>query len=186
MLRRKERDRANLAEKKLEELNESAAAKDAKIFSLMEKVSDGEERFEHEKLSHEKTKEALQEAKATIRQREAELQALQLQMSDHKKSATTFQQKLAALEKLAVEFEDFAVEANNAEADMEAWRQALEDRRAKALSMLEAAERSAVAVLSQLDNKGAEAQAVHALSQQVLRHAVETRGHQMLFGSKPR
>lgn len=168
VLRRKERDRANLAERQIEQLNESLAAKDMQISGLMEKVTDSEAQLQQEQKDHEQTRQALQEAQAALRQREAEIQALQSQVDGQRQSATTAQQKLAALEKLAADFEAFAGEADADEEDIEAWRDALEARRAKALTILEAAERSALAVLSRLDHQGAEAQAVKSLAQQVL------------------
>ncbi|KAL8452173.1 hypothetical protein Emed_001480 [Eimeria media] len=167
VLRRKERDRANVAEKQIEQMNESLAEKETQISSLMEKISEGEARLQLEQQKHDETRETLQQVQTELKKRDAEVDALQLQIEDQRRAAAGIQSKMAALEKLAAEFDAVAGEAKEDEAELEAWRNALEARRAKALALLQAAEQSALSVMTQLDENGGGAQAVNALSHQV-------------------
>ena len=176
MLRRKERDRAKVAERQVEHLKETIAAKDTQIAGFMEKVSDSAVLLQREQTEHEQTQKALQAAQATVKELDAEVQALRLQLNDHKKSTAVIQQKMSSLEKLTTEFEALAGETQASEAALEAWHDALEARRAKTLKILEAVELSALAVISQLAKEGVEAQAVHELSQQVLSPASGHKG----------
>lgn len=158
--RRNERDRANIAEQQVKQLNESVALKDRQIAELTEKGKDGVTLLQREQEAHNKTREALTAARL-------EIEALQQQLRDQKSSASTVQQKLESLEKLAQEFEALSGEAEANEKDMQAWHDSVEERRAKAMAILESAERSALAVLSQLDQGAADALAVNELAQQV-------------------
>ncbi|KAL8434858.1 hypothetical protein ACSSS7_002824 [Eimeria intestinalis] len=167
VLRRKERDRANLAEKQVEQMNGSLAEKETQISGLMEKISEGEARLQLELQKHDETRETLQQVQSELKKRDAEVDALQLQIEDQRKAAAVVQNKMAALEKLAAEFDAFAGETRTDEAELEAWRDALEARRSKALALLQAAELSALSVMAQVDESGGGAQAVTALSQQV-------------------
>ncbi|KAL8452335.1 hypothetical protein Emag_002454 [Eimeria magna] len=167
VLRRKERDRANVAEKQIEQMNESLAEKETQISGLMEKISEGEARLQLEQQKHDETRETLQQVQTELKKRDAEVDALQLQIEDQRRAAAVVQTKMAALEKLAAEFDVFAGETKEDEAELEAWRDALEARRSKALALLQAAEQSALSVMAQLDENGGGAQAVNALSHQV-------------------
>lgn len=159
MQRRKERDRANAAERQVEELRASLAAKEQEISKLMKNSENGVTLLEKEQKEHLKTREALAAAQATLKQQAAELQAPHLQ-----------QHKLDSIRKLAKDFQALSDEAEAEEREMEAWHTEVEERRAKALSILEEAERSAIAVFSQLDKGAADASAVSELSQQVRHH----------------
>ncbi|KAL8273262.1 hypothetical protein Esti_002763 [Eimeria stiedai] len=167
VLRRKERDRANLAEKQVQQMSKSLAEKETQISGLMEKISEGEARLQLEQQKHDETRETLQQVQSALKKRDAEVDALQLQMKGQRKAAAVVQSKMDELEKLAAEFDAYAGETKKDEAELEAWRDALEARRSKALALLRAAERSAISVMTQLDDNGGAAQAVNALSHQM-------------------
>lgn len=171
VLRRKEQDRANVAEREVQHLSETIAAKDAQIATLQEKVANSEAKLQQEQLEHERTKTDLQTTQTALRQRDAELESLREQLVEQRRTTSTTQQREAALEKLTADFEALAKEAEADEADMEAWRDALEARRSKMLAILEAAERSALGDLPQLSKENADSQTIAALSEQVLSRA---------------
>lgn len=167
VLHRKERDRANVAEREVEHLNETIAAKDAQIATLQEEVAKSEAKLQQAQLEHEQTKTSLQATQTELRQRDAELESLREQLVEQRRTSNTTQQRVVALERLTADFEALAKEAEADEADMEAWRDALEARRSKMLAILEAAERSALGDLPQLSQEGADSQTMAALSEQV-------------------
>ncbi|KAL8431541.1 hypothetical protein Efla_000587 [Eimeria flavescens] len=167
ILMRKERDRANLAERQVNQLNGSLAEKDEQISNLLEKITDGEALWKAEQQKHEETRGILEQVQTALRQKEAQLEAVEKQMNEQRSAVAATQAKLAALEVLAAEYEASAGEAKAEEADIEAWRNQLEARRSKALALLKAAENSASSVMSQLEEKGGSAEAVNAIAQQV-------------------
>lgn len=172
VLHRKERDRANVAEREVEHLNETIAAKDAQIATLQEKMANSEAKLQQAQLEHEQTKTALQATQTELRQRDAELESLREQLVEQRRTTNTTQQRVVALERLTADFEALAKEAEADEADMEAWRDALEARRSKMLTILEAAERSALGDVPQLSQEGADSQTMAALAEQVLSRAL--------------
>lgn len=156
MQRRKERDRANAAERQVEDLRVSLAAKEQEISELIKSSKGSATLLEKEQQEHLKTREALAAAQAAMKHQTSEAQ------SPHMQKHT-----LDSLRKLAKDFEAISAEAEEEEHDLEIWHKEVEERRAKALSILEAAERSAIAVFSKLDQGAADASAVSELSQQV-------------------
>ncbi|CDI87321.1 hypothetical protein, conserved [Eimeria praecox] len=165
--RRKERDRANAAERQVEELKASLAAKEQEVFKLKRRSESSAALLEKEQQEHLKTREALAAAQATLKQQATEVQAPHLQIEGERISVSSAQRKLDSLGKLAKDFQALSAEAEAEEREMEAWHAEVEERRAKALSILEAAERSALSVLSQLDQGAADASAVSELSHQM-------------------
>ncbi|CDJ34337.1 LOW QUALITY PROTEIN: uncharacterized protein EMH_0061240 [Eimeria mitis] len=126
--RRKERDRANAAEQQVEELRAALAAKEKEMSKLMASSEGSATLLEKEQEEHRKTREALEAAQAALKQQAAEMQAPRLQ-----------QDKLESLRKLAKDFQALSAETEAEEQDMETWHREVEERKAKALSILEAA-----------------------------------------------
>ncbi|XP_026192807.1 plectin [Cyclospora cayetanensis] len=168
VLLRKERDRATLAERKAEHLSEVVAAKELEIANLTEKVADAETLLQQEREMHDQTREAVAAAEEELRRMNTEADAMRKQIDTQKASTAAAQQQIAALENLTAEFEVLAGEAHAEEVALEKYKAAMEERRKRALALLEAAENSALNVLSQLEKNGPGAQgAMSEIAQQV-------------------
>ncbi|OEH75848.1 hypothetical protein cyc_05378 [Cyclospora cayetanensis] len=167
VLLRKERDRATLAERKAEHLSEVVAAKELEIANLTEKVADAETLLQQEREMHDQTREAVAAAEEELRRMNTEADAMRKQIDTQKASTAAAQQQIAALENLTAEFEVLAGEAHAEEVALEKYKAAMEERRKRALALLEAAENSALNVLSQLEKNGPGAQgAMSEIAQQ--------------------
>lgn len=139
MLRRKECDRANTAEKKVEDLKQRLLDTEREIEIWKAKQKETEQTFEQEQRAHAESQNIIEAKDSAIQQKEKELNILRLEMSEAKKLESNLRRRAHLLDKLMGEFDTITKAASEHETDLNSWRQALESKWRKLANILDEA-----------------------------------------------